>query len=209
MSNVRKNPHLHGAVSERVDTALLVLDLISDYTFEDGEAIARRALPVARRIADLKRRARRAGVPTFFVNDNAGRWRSDFPALVRHALRKGSRGAPIVKLIAPDSLDYCVLKPKHSGFFATPLATLLEYLGVRRLVITGTSSHQCVLFTANDAYVRDYELVIPRDCICAPSAAETRLALRYFDTVLGADTRDSASLRFGSRRTRRLSARDP
>ena len=209
MSNVRKNPDLHGAVSERVDTALLVLDLISDYTFEDGEATARRALPVARRIAKLKRRARRAGVPTFYVNDNMGRWRSDFPALVRHALREGSRGAPIVKLIAPDALDYCVLKPKHSGFFATPLATLLEYLGVRRLVLTGTSSHQCVLFTANDAYVRDFELVIPRDCISATSAAETRLALRYFDTVLGADTRPAAALRFGARRIRRLNARDP
>ena len=67
--------------------------------------------------------------------------------------------------------------------------------GARRLVLTGISSHQCVLFTANDAYVREYQLKIPRDCIAAPSVEQTRFALRYFDMVLSADTRASAQLR--------------
>jgi nicotinamidase-related amidase len=66
---------------------------------------------------------------------------------------------------------------------------------VRRLILTGVSSHQCVLFTATDAYVRDLALVIPSDCITAPAPGEKRLALRFFNEVLGADTRPSTSLR--------------
>jgi nicotinamidase-related amidase len=185
---------------DRADTALVILDLISDFAFDDGEEVARRALPVARRIAKLKARAKAAGVPAIYVNDAAGRWRSDFPGFVRRCAAPQSRGARVVGAIAPEADDYCVLKPKHSGFFATPLDTLLRYIGAKRLILTGVSSHQCVLFTANDAYVRDFALAIPRDCISARAPADTRLALRYFATVLGADTKPSTALRL--RRTR-------
>lgn len=184
-----------GFVPDRAAAALLILDLISDYSFEGGDKVARAALPVARRIAKLKARAKSAGIPAFYVNDGLGRWRSDFPGLVRHCGREGSRGAPIVHAIAPEADDYCLLKPRHSGFYATPLETLLEYLGAKRLILTGVSSHQCVLFTANDAYVRDLALSIPRDCISARKPEETRLALAYFSSVLGADLRASTALR--------------
>jgi nicotinamidase-related amidase len=135
-------------------------------------------------------------VPTVYVNDNGGRWRADFPALLRHCTRPGARGAAIARLLQPGRKDYRILKPKHSGFFATALGALLEYLGAKTLVLTGTSSHQCVLFTANDAYVRDLRLVIPRDCIAARSPADTRLALQYFRGVLGARTEASDRLRW-------------
>lgn len=196
-----RNPDLHGAAPDHCGTAMLILDLISDFEFEDGRRLLRTALPAARRIAALKQRVRAAGIPVIYVNDNFGRWRSDFRQLVRHCSRDGSRGAPIVQLLLPGPEDYFILKPKHSGFFATALDTLLRYLGAQRLIITGASSHQCVLFTANDAYVRDMELQIPRDCICAPGATDTRLALQYFQRVLKADVRASARLRLrGPRR---------
>ena len=174
---------------------MLILDMISDFGFEDGSRLFQAALPVARRIAKLKLRAGRAGVPVIYVNDNQGRWRSDFTALLRHSLREGSRGAPIVRMLVPGPLDYCILKPKHSGFFGTVLAALLEYLGARRLILTGVSAQQCVLFTANDAYVRDLELAIPRDCVTSESPAMTQLALRYFKSVLGADLSASTRIR--------------
>jgi nicotinamidase-related amidase len=188
-----------GLAPDRSETVLIVLDLISDFDFEDGAKIARAALRVARRIAALRQRANAAKIPVIFVNDQIGRWQSDFPGLVRHCGRAGSRGAAIVRTIAPGASDYCVLKPKHSGFFATPLDTLLDLIGAKRLVLTGVSSNLCVLFTANDAYVRDLELIIPRDCISARAPHDTRLALRYFETALRADTRPSSALRFGRR----------
>jgi nicotinamidase-related amidase len=184
-----------GFTPDRAATALIILDLVSDFDFEGGDKVARAALPVARRIARLKARAKAAGIPAIYVNDGIGRWRSDFPGLVRHCGRDGSRGAPIVKTIAPEADDYCVLKPKHSGFYATALETLLELVGAKRLILTGVSSHQCVLFTANDAYVRDLELSIPRDCVSARTPRDTRLALEYFTRVLGADIRASTAVR--------------
>jgi nicotinamidase-related amidase len=185
-----------GLAPDRAATALIVLDLISDFAFDGGAKVARAALPVAKRIARLKARAKAAGAPVIYVNDGLGRWRSDFPGLVRHCSRDASRGAPIVRVIAPAADDYCVLKPKHSGFYATPLDTLLGFIGAKQLILTGVSSHQCVLFTANDAYVRDLELSIPRDCISARNPRDTKLALEYFTRVLGADVRTSAALRF-------------
>jgi nicotinamidase-related amidase len=194
-----RNRDLHGAAPDRSADALLILDMISDFDFPKGSSILRAALPVARRIARLKERAVRAGVPVIFVNDSRGRWRSDFADTLARALAVGSKGAPIARLLAPAARDYCVLKPKHSGFFATVLGTLLEYLQVRRLILTGASTEQCVLFTANDAHVRDYRLAIPRDCVATDSARANNLAFRYFRDVLGADLRPSTRLRLARR----------
>lgn len=199
---IARNSSLHGAAPERSPTALLILDLISDFEFEDGAKVFAAALPAARRIAKLKLRAARAHVPVVYVNDNHGRWRSDFTALLRLGAREGSRGAPIVRMLMPGPLDYCIVKPKHSGFFGTVLAMLLEHLGARRLILTGVSAQQCVLFTANDAYLRDLELLIPRDCIASESPAMTQLALRYFAAVLGANLTASTRIRLaGAGRT--------
>ncbi|MCU0757706.1 MAG: cysteine hydrolase [Steroidobacteraceae bacterium] len=196
---------LHGAAPDRSTMALLVIDMISEFAFEGGDELLRSAGAVAPRILALKRRAAAAGVPTIYVNDNGGRWRSDFGGLLRRCARRGKPGAAIARLLRPSPEDYRVLKPKHSGFFATALDTLLQYLGARTLVLTGATSHQCVLFTANDAYVRDLRLVIPRDCLAARRPADTALALRYFRAVLDADVGDSCRVQFtpGSRGPRR------
>jgi nicotinamidase-related amidase len=190
-----RNRDLHGFAPDTASTALLILDLISDFEFPDGEAVLRAALPVAARVRRLKARARAAGIPTIYVNDNFGRWRSDFRELVQHCLRSGARGAEVVRLIEPDPEDYFILKPKHSGFYATALETLLTYIGVDTVILAGVSTHQCVLFTANDAYVRDLHIMVPSDCVAAVNAGQTRFALRYFSTVLRADVRASARLR--------------
>ena len=145
-------------------------------------------------------------MPVVYVNDNFGRWRSDFRQLVQHCAEESSLGAPIVQTLAPEDGDYFVLKPKHSAFFATPLEILLECMGVKTLVLTGVTSHQCILFTANDAYLRDYRLIIPRDCITAPQERDTQTALTYFHRALGADVRVSTTLRFGRGDARRAQA---
>jgi nicotinamidase-related amidase len=129
---------------------------------------------MARKILALKRRAKKAGVPIVYVNDNFGRWRSDLPSLVKHA-EKG-KGRQMVNLLRPDEDDYFVLKPKHSGFYSSALETLLNYLGAKTLIITGIAGNYCVLFTANDAYMRDYRLVVPADCTVSNSTTENREA---------------------------------
>lgn len=187
--------HIHGYIPQRSPTVLLVIDMLSDFRFEDGATVFEAARAIAPAIRKLKQRAARAGIPAIYVNDNIGRWRSDSAGIVRHCRARGSRGAPIARLLAPTPRDCFVLKPRHSGFYATPLDALLEQFGARSLILTGVSSHQCILFTANDAYVRGFKLRVPGDCVASPAAGEIRFALRYFASVLKADITPSTSLR--------------
>src|SRR6266702_4162309 len=90
-----------------------------------------------------------------------------FPRLVQYCLGQKIRGKPIVAQLAPDPDDYFVLKPKHSAFFQTNLDILLDYLGVSTLILTGMATDICVLFSANDAYMRDLRIIIPSDCVAS------------------------------------------
>jgi nicotinamidase-related amidase len=189
----------HGLLPDHSPTVLLILDMMSDFRFPEGAQVLRAARRIAPSIAHLREKARAAGVATCYVNDNPGRWRSNLSALLDHVTSEKARGREVCSQIAPAATDYVVLKPRHSAFYATPLEALLQHLGTTRLILTGVSSHQCVLFTANDAHVRNYELLVPADCVGAASSGDTRFALRYFKSVLDADTRPSRSLRLASR----------
>ena len=149
---------------------------------------------MARRIAELKVRARREKIPIVYVNDNFGRWRSDLTAQVNHCLEDGVRGRPVVELLRPQEDEYFVLKPKHSGFFSTTLDILLEYLGTQTVILTGLAANICVLFTANDAYMRDLRLFVPGDCVASNTEEENRYALDQMRKVLRADVRPSTEL---------------
>jgi nicotinamidase-related amidase len=189
-----KNSDLHGNVPETCLVALLLIDVINDLEFEGSEALVRQAVPMARRIAELKRRAKEAGIPVIYVNDNFGRWKSDFRRVVEHCLHDGVKGEELVRILQPDEDDYFVLKPKHSAFYATTLDILLTYLGARTLIFTGIAGNICILFSANDAYMRDYHLAVPADCTVSNTAEENDHALEEIQTVLKADITESAQI---------------
>jgi nicotinamidase-related amidase len=197
----------HGAAPEQADTVLLLVDVINDFDFPEATKLLRFALPAARRIAALKKRVGRKGVPAIYVNDNFGRWRSDFKRQVEHCISDESRGAEVARLLIPGENDYFVLKPKHSGFFSTSLDVLLSYLGARRLIIAGFATDICVLFTANDAYMRDYELIVPSDCVAAETAAASAAAIKQMGRFLRADVRTSNRIRVPPTKKRSASPR--
>ena len=183
---------LHGSAPDTCETALLLIDVINDFAFAEADLLLKFAVPAARRLRALKRRAHQAGVPVIYINDNFGRWQSNFAALVNHCSK--SRGREVSRLLAPQRHDYFVLKPKHSAFYSTTLDVLLRYLGPRRLIITGIAANICVLFTANDAYMRDYELLIPEDCVVSNTEVENNYALQQMRTILKADIRPSTEI---------------
>ena len=189
-----KNEDLHGNVPDKAEVALLLIDVINDLEFEDGAQLLKHALPMAEKIAALKRRAKQAEIPVIYVNDNFGKWQSDFNKILKHCLEDDVRGKPVAQLLRPDEDDYFVLKPKHSGFFSTTLDTLLEYLRARTLILTGVAANICVLFTANDAYMRDFNLVIPKDCVASNTKEENEHAIKLMEQVLKADTTPSEEL---------------
>jgi nicotinamidase-related amidase len=182
-----KNPDLHGNVPESSPVALLLIDVINDLDFPGAEALAAQVGPMARRIAALKRRAKAAGVPAIYVNDNFGRWQSDFTRVVQHCLEDGVLGEEMARTLQPEADDYFVLKPKHSAFYATTLDTLLQYLGAKRLILTGVAGNICILFSANDAYMRDFDLYVPPDCTASNTEEENRHAIEQMREVLKAD----------------------
>jgi len=189
-----KKNKLHGNVTDHSCVALLLIDVINDLEFPEGKKLLPRALAMAKRLVRLKKRAKQAGIPVVYVNDNFGKWRSDFRKQVVHCLEDETCGAPLVRLLAPDEDDYFVLKPKHSGFFSTTLDILLNYLGVKTLILTGLTGDNCVLFTAHDAYLRDFHLLVPPDCVASIDPAENHHALRQMQRLLKADIRASPKL---------------
>lgn len=189
-----RNKDLHGNVPDTSAVALLLIDVINDLEFEGSEALAAQALPMAEKIAALKAWAKAAGIPAIYVNDNFGRWRSDFTALVARCLDEDVPGRPLAELLRPDEDDYFVLKPKHSGFYATALDILLAYLGVDTLILTGVAGNICVLFTASDAYIREFQLVVPGDCVASNRPEDNRHALEQMRDFLRADITPSTEL---------------
>ena len=185
---------LHGNAPDKGHAALLLIDVINDLEWPGGELIVDRALRMAEKIATLKERVRAAGLPVVYVNDNFGRWQSDFNAQVEHCLNDGVRGEPLARRLLPAREDYFVLKPKHSGFYSTTLELLLRHLEPHTLILTGIAGNNCVLFTANDAYMRDYRLFVPRDCVASNTEEENEQALAQMASVLKADVRPAAAL---------------
>ena len=178
-------------------TALILLDLVTDFEFHDGDALLRRTIPAARKIASLKTRAKKSGVPVIYVNDNFGKWQEDFKTMADHFGRPEAKGHEVVETLKPGRNDYYVLKPHRSAFYATSLELLLRDLKVKRLIITGITTDICVLFTANDAYMRGFELHIPSDCVAAVKPAYSKQAMEFIERVLKTDTRPSDEIRFG------------
>jgi nicotinamidase-related amidase len=176
-------------------TGLLVVDMISCWDFPDADKLLPAAVEVSRHIAALKRRCRAAGVPVIYANDNRGRWRSDFGALVELSVACGGQGAAITASLLPDHDDYFVLKPQQSAFVATPLEQLLGVLRVHRLIVTGVASDQCVLSTATDARMRGLEVVMPGDCTGTQTARRQAMLMEQCPEVFGIATTPGSRIR--------------
>jgi nicotinamidase-related amidase len=191
-----KNRDLHGNVPDQCSVALILIDVINDMEFESGDALLKNALPAAKKLSELRRRAKSAGVPVIYVNDNFGKWRSDFRQQLGHVLEDGVRGEPIAKILRPDEQDYFVLKAKHSGFYHSQLDLLIDYLQVKTIVLAGFATDICVLFTASDAYMRDLDMIVPPDCSAATSMEHHEAALEHMSRVLKVKLTPSGEIDF-------------
>ncbi|MCW1915861.1 cysteine hydrolase [Luteolibacter sp. GHJ8] len=177
--------------------ALLLIDVINDMAFPESEALLKHALPAAKKIAALRKRLKKAGVPVIYVNDNFGHWQCDFQSQIKRCSSPESPGREVAKLLLPEDDDYFVLKPMHSGFYSTSLDVLLRFLQAETLILAGFAADICVLYTANDAYMRDFALVVPTDCVASEDAKGTRQALDHMKNRLKARVMESRYLHCG------------
>jgi nicotinamidase-related amidase len=178
--------------------ALLILDMLNDFAFEGAEALLPKARSAADTIAALRETARSAGVPVVYVNDNYGHWHSDKNWLIDRVTRRGSAGRDIVRRVLPGPDDYFVIKPQFSGFYSSNLPVLLPHLGVTRLILTGVATDICVLFTAADAHMRDYDLWVPSDAVAAEGDPHGAWALEIMRKSMNAEIGSVADLGLSS-----------
>lgn len=144
-------------------TALVVIDMLNAYEHPDADALTRSVEASLPGLLRLLERAREEDVLTIYVNDNFGSWTSNRDELVATALE--GRFRHLVEPILPSEGSLFVLKARHSAFFETPLGYLLHQEEVDRVVLAGQVTEQCILYSALDAYIRHFEVAIPRDAI--------------------------------------------
>jgi nicotinamidase-related amidase len=158
--------------------------MLNTMQFPEAPQLRRFAVPAAKKILQLKEKLKKRGVPVIYVNDNFGQWRSDWEQVYEKCAAKNSLGKEIAEMLRPSPDDFFVLKPKHSGFYLTTLEVLLNDLGVDHLIITGMAGNICVLFTANDAHMRDYKVTVPRDCIASNTKKENEFTIKQLRDAL-------------------------
>jgi nicotinamidase-related amidase len=166
-------------------SALLVVDMINDYDHPDGEplrASAERVVPV---VAELVERAHAEDVPVIHVNDNHGLWASRPEELVEAARRPGQDH--LLDPILPAADAPFVFKARHSIFYGSPLEYLLETEGIGRLVLTGQVTEQCILYSALDAYIRHFQIVVPREAVAHIDEELATAALRMMEANMRAE----------------------
>ena len=176
-------------------TALLIIDMINDMDFGRGGDLLAEMEAATDVMVSLRKDAEAAGVPVIFVNDNFGQWHSEPARIIAHVEK--SRGADTVKRLRPRDEDYFVIKPQVSGFYATNLPVLLPRLGVSRLILAGVAADICVLFTAADAHMREYELWVPRDAVASDRTDHRDWALGIMEKSMDAETRSTTEFSLG------------
>jgi len=182
----------------RSESALLIIDMITDFEFEDGAELYKKTRPIVKNIASLKARAKSARVPVVYVNDNFGKWQEDFKQQVESISDSSKECGELIDLLRPDKDDYYVLKPQRSGFYETPLHVLLRSLGVSRLVLAGITTDICILFTAHDAYMRGFDVAVPADCTAAVEDEFKDESLKLMERAVHVDIRPSDEVKFAS-----------
>ncbi|MBS1843580.1 MAG: cysteine hydrolase [Actinobacteria bacterium] len=176
-------------------TALIVVDMLNPYDHPEAEELAERVEGALPGVEDLLRRAREADAQVVYVNDNYGDWNSSSEELARSAMN-GKR-PDLVEPILPIEGQSFVVKARHSTFYETPLEYLLDQMGVGRLVFCGQVTEQCILYSALDAYVRHFDVVIPTDAVAAIYDDLGDAALRLMERNMGAELVEAEAVDWG------------
>jgi nicotinamidase-related amidase len=173
-------------------TALIVVDMLNSYEHADAEQLTRNVERVLPAMRDLIQRAERDDVLTIYVNDNFGAWNSNRDELVERVM--GGQFRHLVEPIAPRPETLFVVKARHSIFYQTPLEYLLGQEDVKRIALIGQVTEQCILYSALDAYIRHFEVVVPRDAVAEIREDLADAALRMMEVNMDAQVLTAGDL---------------
>lgn len=167
--------------------ALIIIDMLNDFVL-DGAPLevpdTRKIIPVIKKEIE---KARAENNPVIYICDSHEPDDKEFrrfgwPA---HAV-KGTEGAKVIKEIEPIKDDIIIEKTTYSGFYNTALDETLRSLGIDTIRITGCVTHICVMFTASDATLRGYNVIVLKDGVAGLNPEDHEAALRIMKNVMGA-----------------------
>ena len=176
-------------------TALVIVDMLNPYEHPEADRLAERAKAALPAIVELRDRAGEAEVPIVYVNDNYGDWNSSARELAEAAMQ--GEHPELVEPLLPGEGHSFVIKARHSVFYETPLEYLLDQMGVDRLVLAGQVTEQCILYSALDAYVRHFRVVVPTDAVAAIYDRLAEAALEMMERNLSAELCAAAECSLG------------
>jgi len=168
------------------ETALIVIDMLNAYDHEDADALAQSVREQLPQIVELRDQAReRDDVLLVYVNDNHDAWDVGREELVERAL--AGEHHELVEPIAPrDPLPF-LPKGRHSIFYQTAVDHLLRIEDVERVILVGQVTEQCILYSALDAYLRGYDVVVPPDAVAHIDETLAKAALAMMEHNMHAD----------------------
>jgi nicotinamidase-related amidase len=164
--------------------ALIIVDLINSFSFKHGCILAEKTEKMIQNINLLRKQFIERELPIIYVNDYYKIKNPTADKLIKHCLNPLSYN--VIKEIKPNEKEFFVFKPNYSGFYKTILDNLLKELKITLLIIIGVAGNRCVLFTANDAFMRDYNLIIPSDAISSVSDYDEKIAMYMMKDILNA-----------------------
>jgi nicotinamidase-related amidase len=176
-------------------TALLVVDMLNPYGHPEADRLAERVAGVLPAVRGLLDRAAEEEIPIVYINDNYGEWNSSAAELAQKAV--DGVHPELVEPVLPGEGHSFVVKARHSAFYETPLEYLLDQLGVGRLILTGQVTEQCILYSALDAYVRRFDVVIPVDAVAAIYDDLGDAAIKMMVRNMGAEVGPAVDLDLG------------
>lgn len=165
--------------------ALLVIDMLNDFVEEGGTLVVQGAKSIIPAINAEIKKFRDASETIIFVCDSHAKNDKEFKIWPAHCVA-GTKGAEIVKGLDFQN-DTIVRKTRYSAFYKTDLEKLLKNKKIDTLVLTGILTDICVLYTAGDAYVRGFKVIVPENCVASISEERHEWALRHMKEVLNAE----------------------
>lgn len=166
-------------------TAVLFIDVINPFDFDGGDKLIKHTQDILPNLISLKQFAKKNHVPIIYINDHYGLWQADFSKIISHCMNERSKD--VIQAIKPDKHDYFLMKPMHSAFFQTPLQSLLSELQRTHLIIAGVAGDICILFTVKDAYMYQFDIHVPKNCMASEEMNGNDYALYLMNTVMKAN----------------------
>lgn len=167
-------------------TAVLFIDIINDFDFDGGEKLLKHTDDILPNLVKLKQFAKKNNLPVIYINDHYNLWQADFHKIIKRC--KNDNSKHIIESLKPDEKeDYFLMKPQHSAFFQTPLQSLLHDLGRTHLIMAGIAGDICILFTAKDAYMYQFGMHIPENCMASEEKDNNDYALYLMHSVMKAN----------------------